>query len=129
MIHFFEATDQERTYIESALRGEKIAFHAEALTTGAQAAAIGHDATIVSVFVHSKLGPDVIEALPHLKMIATRSTGFDHQLGPLLWPATMSFFDIHRDAQLSPTGPDTSAVGSARLIASAYLMSRLSSSS
>jgi D-lactate dehydrogenase len=43
-----------------------------------QAHAIAHDAAIVSPFVHSRLTADVIASLPHLKMIATRSTGFDH---------------------------------------------------
>jgi D-lactate dehydrogenase len=33
---------------------------------------------IVSVFVYSKLTKDVLDKLPNLKMIATRSTGVDH---------------------------------------------------
>lgn len=33
---------------------------------------------IVSVFVYSKIDKKVLDQLPHLKMIATRSTGFDH---------------------------------------------------
>ncbi|MGE3702546.1 MAG: hydroxyacid dehydrogenase [Hyphomicrobiaceae bacterium] len=33
---------------------------------------------IVSTFVHSKLGADVLAQFPHLKLIATRSTGYDH---------------------------------------------------
>lgn len=33
---------------------------------------------IVSVFVYSKLNKDVLEKLPNLKMVATRSTGVDH---------------------------------------------------
>ena len=36
------------------------------------------DAEIVSTFVNSKLGADVLARLPALKLIATRSTGFDH---------------------------------------------------
>src|SRR5215471_16390563 len=41
----------------------------------------------------------------------------------------MSFLENHSDAQLSPTGPETSAVGSASLTAAAYRMLRASSSS
>ncbi|MBY0512002.1 MAG: hydroxyacid dehydrogenase [Rhodospirillaceae bacterium] len=36
------------------------------------------DAEIVSPFVNSKLGADVLAQLPRLKFIATRSTGYDH---------------------------------------------------
>lgn len=36
------------------------------------------DAEIVSTFHTSDLSHEVIEALPHLKMIATRSTGYNH---------------------------------------------------
>jgi len=35
-------------------------------------------AEIVSTFIYSKLGRDVLEKLPRLKLIATRSTGYDH---------------------------------------------------
>src|SRR3989338_97847 len=33
---------------------------------------------IVSIFIDSVVSPAIISALPNLKMIATRSTGFDH---------------------------------------------------
>ncbi|MGB9707520.1 MAG: NAD(P)-dependent oxidoreductase, partial [Microgenomates group bacterium] len=36
------------------------------------------DAEIVSTFVYSQLSKEVIDSLPNLKFIATRSTGFDH---------------------------------------------------
>ena len=36
------------------------------------------DTTILSTFISSKVTPKVIDALPNLKFIATRSTGFDH---------------------------------------------------
>ena len=34
--------------------------------------------TILSTFINSKVSKDVIDSLPGLKLIATRSTGFDH---------------------------------------------------
>lgn len=36
------------------------------------------DADIISTFIYSKLGRDVLEQFDNLRMIATRSTGFDH---------------------------------------------------
>lgn len=36
------------------------------------------DATILSVFVNSRITKEVIDAFPSLRLIATRSTGFDH---------------------------------------------------
>jgi D-lactate dehydrogenase len=36
------------------------------------------EAEVVSTFVASKLSPDVLRRLPQLRLIATRSTGFDH---------------------------------------------------
>jgi D-lactate dehydrogenase len=44
----------------------------------ARTAAAHADAEIVSTFVNSKLGADVLAQFPKLKLIATRSTGYDH---------------------------------------------------
>lgn len=41
-------------------------------------AAAHADAEIVSTFVNSKLGADVLAQFPSLRLIATRSTGYDH---------------------------------------------------
>lgn len=62
----FEALrDQhEPILVESPLRGENVARHA--------------DADVVSTFIYSELDSGVIEKLPSLKLIATRSTCFDH---------------------------------------------------
>ena len=37
-----------------------------------------HDAEIITVFVHSRLTIPVLAQMPHLRLIATRSTGYDH---------------------------------------------------
>ena len=47
-----------------------------ALDTGS--AADYADTEIISTFVNSKLGADVLSQFPQLKLIATRSTGYDH---------------------------------------------------
>src|SRR5579883_1401268 len=36
------------------------------------------DVTVLMPFIHSKIGPAELEMLPALKLIATRSTGYDH---------------------------------------------------
>ena len=36
------------------------------------------DATVLSVFIHSKLDREILERLDKLKFVVTRSTGFDH---------------------------------------------------
>ena len=77
-IYFFESNDSEQLYLTQCLPEEVLHFRTAPLTTAEQAQEIAADAEIISPFVRSRLGLDVIENLPHLKMIATRSTGFDH---------------------------------------------------
>ena len=77
-IYFFETNPFEQQYLRKHLHQETLHFSNEPLLNADQAQAIAADAEIVSVFVHSKLGAGVLDALPRLKMIATRSTGFDH---------------------------------------------------
>lgn len=36
------------------------------------------DATMLSVFVHSQVTREILDQMPHLRLIATRSTGYDH---------------------------------------------------
>ena len=76
-IYFFETNAVEQAYLTERLPDETLHFRAEPLTTGEQARETS-GAEIVSPFVHSRMNADVIESLPDLKMIATRSTGFDH---------------------------------------------------
>jgi D-lactate dehydrogenase len=40
--------------------------------------ALAPDAEIISVFIYSEVTREVIDAMPNLRMIATRSTGYDH---------------------------------------------------
>lgn len=41
-------------------------------------AALASDAEVISVFINSEVRKDVIDALPRLKLITTRSMGYDH---------------------------------------------------
>lgn len=73
---FFEIKDWEKRFLKKKLKGHTLAFHAEPLS--AENAAWAKDAESVSVFIYSKIDSDVIKKLPRLKLITTRSTGYDH---------------------------------------------------
>lgn len=70
-IYHFEANEEDTTLIGG--QGQCVA---EALSpeTAAQYA----DAEIISVFVGSNVNKEVFDAMPDLKLVVTRSTGFDH---------------------------------------------------
>lgn len=76
--HFFETTPDEQHYLSQHLPGETLRFHSEPLTRVAQVAEDADYLEILSPFVHSRLNADIINSLPNLKLIATRSTGYDH---------------------------------------------------
>ncbi len=79
-IYFFGIEDWERLHIERKIREKgingEIHFYKEPLdlTTVDKA----EDADIVSVFIYSKLNKQVIDKMPSLKLIVTRSSGYDH---------------------------------------------------
>lgn len=75
-IAFFESQPWE----EEALRA---AFPADELFFSGQSMNIGNldewkECEVLSVFIHSEITKETIAALPNLRLIATRSTGYDH---------------------------------------------------
>jgi D-lactate dehydrogenase len=74
-IAFFEVKDWERTYLVERLPSD-IAHFASGVLTIPAAELRGLQA--LSIFIYSHVTRDVLDALPELKFIATRSTGFDH---------------------------------------------------
>lgn len=76
-IAFFEIEPWEQTYMQERL-GEDAdyVFHHEPLSGDNVSMAAGYD--VVSPFIYSNIDRTVIEHLPELRFIATRSTGFDH---------------------------------------------------
>ncbi len=75
-IVFFEINEWEKDYLKKRLKGHSIEFFSDALT-------VRHinsikDADILSVFIYSKIDRLIIQKCPKLKLIVTRSTGFDH---------------------------------------------------
>lgn len=73
---FFEAQDYEQAYLRRALPTHRLTFVSGRLTPGTASAAKAAD--VISVFIYSKVDATVLKTLPKLKLITTRSTGFDH---------------------------------------------------
>ena len=75
-IAFFEAHEWEKPYLKEKLKNHNILLFKDTINE----ANINKfkDADIVSVFIYSKLDDKILNKLKNLKLIATRSTGFDH---------------------------------------------------
>lgn len=69
-------TEAEREYVAGKLVGHELIFHAGPLQDGE--AWSGASVQAISIFVDSPVGPAELERLPDLKLVTTRSTGFDH---------------------------------------------------
>jgi len=75
-IAFFELETWEREYLErQTLPGETVFIDGPLDETKLPAV---NDFDAISIFVNSTVGEKVLEHFPNLKLIATRSTGFDH---------------------------------------------------
>ena len=75
-IAIFETEPREAAAFDALKRGHELVFTEQALR--ADNASRFADVEIVSVFIYSKLDRSVLAQLPALKLIATRSTGYDH---------------------------------------------------
>ncbi len=79
-VAFFEVEKWEKNLIKSRLKKHSQEVEGElfevALTEETVDLARGFDA--VSVFIYSRVTKEVMDSLPNLKIVATRSTGFDH---------------------------------------------------
>ncbi len=75
-IAFFEIQGWERSLIEKTLKGHTISFFKESLSE--RNIQTANNAEIISVFIYSELIKELITRLPNLRLITTRSTGFDH---------------------------------------------------
>jgi len=73
---FFDIQGWEKSILTKALKGHDVAFFKEDI--GKVAPAKYKDADVISVFIYSQVTAEIIKALPSLKLITTRSTGFDH---------------------------------------------------
>ena len=75
-IHYFSGEPWEEAYVRARLPEEDIAFHEGSLA--AYPELTDQDTTVLCTFIESHLGEAELSRFPALKLIATRSTGYDH---------------------------------------------------
>lgn len=75
-IQYFSGEAWEEEYVKAKLPNEEIAFHEGPLSAFPNIT--DPDATVLCTFIESKIGEDELRRFPNVKLIATRSTGFDH---------------------------------------------------
>lgn len=75
-VAFFDIKNWEKEYLTKKLAGFDLTFFSESLTP--ENVLKISKADIISVFIYSKLNAIILSKLPNLKLISTRSTGFDH---------------------------------------------------
>lgn len=73
---FFEIEEWQKQPILDAFPNEQVVFTEDILSD--KTADKYSDAEMISTFIHSVVPKEVIDKLPNLKLIATRSTGFNH---------------------------------------------------
>ena len=76
-IAFFEIKDEEKKFFEENLKNldVKLVFYKETIN---EIVKEEKDYDVVSVFIYSKVNENILDKLPNLKYIQTRSTGYDH---------------------------------------------------
>ncbi len=75
-IKFFEIKGWEKKHLQASLKEHDLFFYKEPLTENN--ISLAKDADIISVFIYSKINKKVLNSLKNLKLICTRSTGYDH---------------------------------------------------
>lgn len=75
-IHYFSGEAWEEAYVREKLQGEDLSFHEG--TLAANSDLTDTEATVLCTFIDSPVGEAELSRFPAVKLIATRSTGFDH---------------------------------------------------
>jgi D-lactate dehydrogenase len=75
---FYEIKDWERRYLEERLKDKDWKLFFESGTVDASSVAEAKTADCISVFIYSQLDARSLDKFPAARLIATRSTGFDH---------------------------------------------------
>lgn len=73
---FFEVEPWEEERVRAALAGLRLHFSPAAIA--ADAPDLPADAAVLSVFIRSRVDGPLLDRLPALRLVVTRSTGFDH---------------------------------------------------
>ncbi len=75
-IAFFEVQDWEEPLLKNSFQNDEVRLFRDALD---ERNVVGvSDFEVISVFIYSKLNEEVLSKLSRLRLVATRSTGFDH---------------------------------------------------
>jgi D-lactate dehydrogenase len=75
-VAFYDVKDWERAYLSERAAGADFEF--DSGTLGSTSDVPLRDAEALSIFIYSWVMPETLAGFPKLRMIATRSTGFDH---------------------------------------------------
>ncbi len=75
-IAFFEIEEWEKPYLQHKLKGHELLFFPEHILAEHIEQIKG--CQVISTFVYSELTPAMFDALPNLKMLAVRATGYDN---------------------------------------------------
>lgn len=74
-VAFFEIEEWEEDFLQKKLEGHDISFAIDSISPDTSRI---DSIEILSVFIYSKVDKALLEKMSQLKMIVTRSTGFDH---------------------------------------------------
>jgi D-lactate dehydrogenase len=75
-IHYFSSEPWEEEYVRAKLAADEIIFHDKPLSEYPDLADEGAEA--LCIFIDSHVGSEELTRFPAVKLIATRSTGYDH---------------------------------------------------
>lgn len=75
-IHYFSSEPWEEEYVRAKLPNEEIVFHSGSFASFPDVA--DPQADVLCTFIESPIGEAEMGRFPALKLVATRSTGFDH---------------------------------------------------
>ncbi|MBI5405755.1 hydroxyacid dehydrogenase [Candidatus Kaiserbacteria bacterium] len=75
-IHYFSGEPWEEAFVRAKLPDADITFHEGPFSSHAELT--DPDAAVLCIFMESRIGEAEMNRFPALKLIATRSTGFDH---------------------------------------------------
>src|SRR5437879_3051522 len=75
-VAFFEVEPWEKEYLKKKFADYDLAFYEDPLSKDNVAKV--KDVEALSVFIYSHLDKEIIDQMPNLRFITTRSTGYDH---------------------------------------------------
>ncbi len=73
-IAFYDATDEDQAFFRQALVDQHLGFTSDPI----KADNVEPKTDVLSLFVSSRLTRELLDSFPNVKLIATRSTGYDH---------------------------------------------------